>query len=188
MFLVDSLGTLVGSLNSVFFSSTDSHFREWWSSNIQPQPGRQHQQIPWYHLSYSQGKMRRELRLSPWDRAEPCVSCDCQMRAFAAVWITTAHIYLAHSEFHFAAFSSTYLSSVWFPCAHSSSLPVSVWSLYFRVYLFFCFALTFCCPVSIVRSYCPFNFCVFAFGAVSTEDGNYTSPSFILIFPEKVAV
>lgn len=126
------------------FLPADSHSGERRGSNIQPQPGRQHHQIPRYHLSHSQGTNTRTHRSAaarpPGREKRLCLSRDCQMRAFTVERITTAHIYPARSVFLFCLFLSSCHSSVRFPCAHSSSLLLSV-----SVYLFLCLALL--CPL-----------------------------------------
>lgn len=106
------------------FFSIDSHSGEWWSSDFQPQPGRQHKQIPRYYLTRPQGKTLEcsslQLILEPVEKGMKSLCCDCQMRAF-----TAEHICLVHSAFYFCWFFST-LSLI---CPTSLCLPVTVWDL-----------------------------------------------------------
>lgn len=107
-----------------WFLPTDSHSGEWWGSNIQPQPGRQHQQIPRYHLSHSQGK-----RLA---HTERCGSAPGREGSQSELWFSNEGFYsgadskctyLSHSlRLSFCLFGSFTHSSVWFRCAHSSCL------------------------------------------------------------------
>ena len=71
---------------------TDSYSGERRGSNIQPQPGRQHQQIPRHHLSHPQGKTLEHTERCSSAPGRDGLSRDCQMRSSAAVWITSAHI------------------------------------------------------------------------------------------------
>lgn len=92
--------------------------------------------FPRYKHSHTQSAAARP----PGREKRLCLSRDCQMRAFTVERITTAHIYPARSVFLFCLFLSSCHSSVRFPCAHSSSLLLSV-----SVYLFLCLALL--CPL-----------------------------------------
>lgn len=67
------------------FLPADSHSGERWGSNIQPQPGRQHQQIPRYHLSHSQGKT-----LEP---AERCSSAPGRQQSRSELWLSNEGFY-----------------------------------------------------------------------------------------------
>lgn len=102
------------------FAFADSHSRERRGANFQPQPGRQHQQIPRYHLAHSQGNRQQHAKrrsTATWENRR-----DFQMRAFTATLRTTAHIHHTHSLFY-CPFCSFHHSSVSFSMHTSPQTP-----------------------------------------------------------------
>lgn len=111
------------------FAFADSHSGEWRGANIQPQPGRQHQQIPRYHLAHSQGNWQEHReRRSPGHLGEPAWAAVIFKWGLLRRRREQLHTFITLARFPLAPFAHSITHLLGFPCTTLPSPPPPVCS------------------------------------------------------------